>query len=247
MGLLKDAARKLALGYKASSETYIEHLRAQGMVIGDNCYIYTPTKVVIDESRPWMIEMGNNVLITEGVSILTHGYDWGVFKGMTGDVLGSAGIVKIGSNVFIGMKSIILKGVTIGSNVVIGAGSLINKDVPDNCVVAGNPQRIICTISEYYKKRKDAQLHEALDLYESWRRNSPAGKAGKKPPRSIFREFFWLFEDRSSVARGYSDQSFEWTMHLRGSYEKSVQKYLESDPLFSSYEQFLEYLEARCQ
>lgn len=86
-----------------------------------------------------MIEIGDNVSITEGVTILTHGYDWSVFKGMYGDVFGSAEHVKIGDNVFIGINSTILKGVTIGSNVVIGANSLINKDVPDNCVVVGNP------------------------------------------------------------------------------------------------------------
>lgn len=49
------------------------------------------------------------------------------------------GGVSIGDNVFIGMQSTILKGVHIGNNVIIGANSLVNKDVPDNCVVAGNP------------------------------------------------------------------------------------------------------------
>ena len=34
-----------------------------------------------------MIEIGDNVSITEGVTILTHGYDWSVFKGKYGDVL----------------------------------------------------------------------------------------------------------------------------------------------------------------
>lgn len=124
------------------------------------------------------IEIGNNVSITEGVTILTHGYDWSVFKGMYGDVLGSAGHVRIGDNVFIGMNSTILKGVTIGSNVVIGANSLVNKDVPDNCVVVGNPQRVVCDIDSYLEKRRTAQISEAADLYDCWRRNSSEGKRG---------------------------------------------------------------------
>ncbi len=41
------------------------------------------------------------------------------------------------------MRCIILKGVHIGNNVVIGAGSVVTKNVPDNCVVAGNPAKII--------------------------------------------------------------------------------------------------------
>lgn len=125
-----------------------------------------------------MIEIGDNVSITTGVTILTHGYDWSVFKGMYGDVLGSAGRVKIGDNVFIGMNSTILKGVTVGNNVVIGANSLINKDVPDNSVVVGNPQRIVCDIDSYLEKRRMVQLAEAADLYGCWRKNSPEGKRG---------------------------------------------------------------------
>jgi acetyltransferase-like isoleucine patch superfamily enzyme len=51
--------------------------------------------------------------------------------------------VVIGKNVWIGANSVILPGVKIGDNSVIGAGSTIVKDVPANCVVAGNPVKII--------------------------------------------------------------------------------------------------------
>lgn len=43
--------------------------------------------------------------------------------------------------------------VRIGSNVIIGACSLINKDIPDNCVVAGVPARVIKSFGEYLEKR----------------------------------------------------------------------------------------------
>ena len=175
---LKHILKKLILGPKTSSSDYVAYLRSLGMTIGDNTVIYSPNYCVIDQTRPWMIEIGNNVSITTGVTILTHGYDWSVFKGMYGDVLGSAGRVKIGDNVFIGMHSTILKGVTIGDNVVIGANSLINKDVPDNCVVVGNPQRVVCDIDSDLEKRRAAQVSEAADLYDCWRRNSPEGKRG---------------------------------------------------------------------
>lgn len=47
--------------------------------------------------------------------------------------------VKIGQNVFIGMNSIILKGVSIGDGGVVGAGSVVSQDVPERTLVAGNP------------------------------------------------------------------------------------------------------------
>lgn len=49
----------------------------------------------------------------------------------------------IGDNVYIGAGAIIMNPVNIGNNVIIGAGSVVTKDIPDNCVVAGNPARII--------------------------------------------------------------------------------------------------------
>ena len=49
----------------------------------------------------------------------------------------------IGDNVTIGCHACIIGGVSIGNNVTIGAGAVIVKDVPDNAIVVGNPQRII--------------------------------------------------------------------------------------------------------
>ncbi len=49
----------------------------------------------------------------------------------------------IGDNVSLGCNVTILGGIHIGNNVTVGAGSVVVKDVPDNCIVAGNPAKII--------------------------------------------------------------------------------------------------------
>ncbi|NDV78408.1 sugar O-acetyltransferase [Dysgonomonas sp. 511] len=51
--------------------------------------------------------------------------------------------VTIGSNVWIGGGAIVLAGVTIGDGSTVAAGSVVTKDVPPNCLVAGNPAKVI--------------------------------------------------------------------------------------------------------
>lgn len=51
--------------------------------------------------------------------------------------------IVIGDDCFIGMNSIILKGTELGKNVIVGAGSVVHGTFPDNCVIAGNPAKII--------------------------------------------------------------------------------------------------------
>lgn len=51
--------------------------------------------------------------------------------------------VKIGNNVWLGLNTTVLKGVTIGENTFVGAGSLVNKSLPRDVLAAGMPAKII--------------------------------------------------------------------------------------------------------
>ena len=62
---------------------------------------------------------------------------------------GKGGRPRIGNNVSIGANVVIIGGVNIGDNVIVGAGSVVVKDVPSDCIVAGNPARIIRNLDKY--------------------------------------------------------------------------------------------------
>lgn len=51
--------------------------------------------------------------------------------------------INIGNHVWIGLRAIILKGVTIGDGAVIAAGAVVTNNVPANSVVAGVPARVM--------------------------------------------------------------------------------------------------------
>lgn len=92
------------------------------------------------------VTVGNNVLIGGGVCIYdTDFHSVNPNLRNTGNDLryAKAKDVIIEDNVFIGTRSIILKGVTIGENSIIGAGSVVTKNVPKNEIWAGNPAKFI--------------------------------------------------------------------------------------------------------
>ena len=66
--------------------------------------------------------------------------------------------ITIGNHVWIGGSTVVCPGVTIGDNTVIGAGSVVTKDIPANVVAAGNPCRVIRSITDTDKKYWENQL-----------------------------------------------------------------------------------------
>jgi acetyltransferase-like isoleucine patch superfamily enzyme len=55
--------------------------------------------------------------------------------------------IEVGDNVWLGANVIVMKGVTIGENSIIGMNSIVTKDIPTNCIAAGNPCKFIKSLS----------------------------------------------------------------------------------------------------
>lgn len=91
-------------------------------------------KAIIDKTNPRGVRIGDYSYIANGAMILSHDF---INKRHTETI--------IGKNVFIGAYAIILPGVQVGNHAIVAAGSVVTKDVPEYCMVAGNPAKVIKT------------------------------------------------------------------------------------------------------
>lgn len=139
----------------------------------------------------------------------------------------------IGNNVFIGMNTLILRNVKIGDNVIIGASSVVTQNCESGTVYAGNPAKPIMKIEDYIYKRKSLQLEEAKKLAQKYKE-----RMGEIPPKSIFFEYFQLFESAESACK---ESKFFEQMHLCKNYEET-QRYMDSyDREFQTFDDFLDF------
>lgn len=129
----------------------VEVSRRLGVAVGENCRFMG---VPVFGSEPWLIEIGNNCLITAEVQFITHDGSVRVLRRVDSKY---KSIIKFGKIVvedgaFIGRRSVIMPNVKIGRDSIVAACSCVTKDVPPRTVVEGVPARVIATIDEVAEK-----------------------------------------------------------------------------------------------
>lgn len=130
------------LAYSAPLPSWaIKFQKTRGVKIGENCHI--SPYVLIDLLHPELITIEDNVTISSNSMIFAH------INPTANEFLKNHGyprtikpvLIKKGAVISVGC--IIIAGVTIGENSIVGAGSVVSQDVPDYCVVVGNPARVV--------------------------------------------------------------------------------------------------------
>lgn len=235
--LVKKLRKRFLFSYRQDAQAYARRLNKLGARIDEGVAMSVPESVRLDETTPWMLEIGKNVYIAEGVRILTHDASWLVLKGRDGEVRGHIGPVKIGNNVFLGMNSTVLCNVTICDDVIIGAHAVVGSSIRKPGVYAGNPAKFVMSLEQMQALRESRQVREAYTIAKNYYE-----RFGKKPPREIMGEYFWLFEKRSMENL---PQAFLSQMSHCGNFEQSKRAFLESSPDFDGYDEFWSWCERR--
>ena len=211
---------------KRSSRGYVQWLRNEGIKVGKRVEIKKPWTVSIDTTRPSLVTIGNNVRINKGFCLHTHDYAGMVLIDVYKEFIASSGRVTIGDNVYFGWYCTVMKGVTIGDNCIIGGHSLVLKDIPSNSVAVGSPAKVICSLDDYYHRRKTASVEEAKDYARSIQE-----RFGRRPVLADFWEEFPLFLKKDELP-----PDIPVKFQMGPAYEHYRQHHV---PAYTSFEKFL--------
>ena len=149
----RDFFQKIELAKLRREDEYewnIQYAKSLGVKVGDNCRIYGD---IFYSTEPYLIEIGDNTLISGSVSFITHDGAVFSFNDGKGDILGNFGRIKIGKNCFISFGATIMPDVEIGDNCLVAAKSLVTNSFPANSMIIGNPAKVVSSI-EFYKRYK---------------------------------------------------------------------------------------------
>ncbi len=144
--------------------------------------------------------------------------------------------MEIGSNIYFGTNVIVLKGVTIGDNCIIGAGSIVAKDIPANSVATGSSCRVVCSIDEYYEKRKQKALAEAVEYVKAIRE-----RYGRDPYPYEMSEEFIYFVNKNNAAK-YEAMGVPIKFQLAKVYDDWMENHKAP---FADFEDFLRYVDSQ--
>lgn len=233
--MIKDIFNRLYNNLKhfivtSSNKQYCRYLRKQGVRISGGVIFRYPHRTTIDLTRPCLISIGKNVDINDNFTIMTHDFSTFVFRNLYHDFIPSSGKVTIGNNIYIGRDVTILKGVTIGDNCIIGLGSIVTKDIPANSVVCGVPAKVVCSIEDYYCKRKEKSIKESMEYCKVL-----TEYLGRIPTQTDFTEEWALFFRKEDFDK-YSEMHdvIDWRLK-----EHQVEFWKKHKPIFNGFDDFL--------
>ena len=136
----------LLLNNKTFRNIFYYRLRNKKIFLAKILQVFYPPLKSIEISG----EIDSGLIVYHGYSTIIHatkiGKNFSTYQNVTigrGKNINGRYTPIIGDNVTVYTGSVVVGGITIGDNVTIGAGSIVIKDIPSNCVVAGNPAKVV--------------------------------------------------------------------------------------------------------
>lgn len=231
MNLIRKVINKiLSIYYRSSGERLLSYYKCGGVKIGEGTQIFEPKNILVDTSRPELIEIGKHVFLHGGTTILTHDWASWCFVESDYEFYPSHAKVKIGDNVWLGRNVTICKGVTIGNNCIIGIGSVVTKDIPANSIAVGVPAKVVGSYADYMKRRSSKYVDEAIEYAEA------IIESGREPQIDDFHDDYPCFVD----GENYCDYNYPYDVIFSPSQFEEWKKL--HHKVFNGFDDFISFV-----
>lgn len=221
--------------YKSNSKRLLAYYRNGGVKIGKGTVIFNPKDILIDDSRPELLEIGKHVFLHAGTTILTHDWASWCFVDTYAEFYPSHSKVIIGDNVWLGRDVTICKGVTIGDNCIIGTKSVVTKSIPSNSIAVGIPAKVIGSYEDYMNKRSMKYVEEAVEYAQS------IIDSGREPCIDDFKDDYPCFVD----GENYKDYDYPYSVIFNK--EQFEQWKKNHKKTFDGFDDFIKYVKSKEQ
>lgn len=125
-------------------------------------------------------------------------------------------------------------GSNIGANSIIGAGAVVSGSWPEDSVIAGNPAKLVCSLSEFASKRQERELESAVAYASAYKKRNGCWPSVNQMSNA----FAWLYLPHSEETL----HKYAGLFKLNGVDPDVLKKaFLASKPKFDSYQDFLDY------
>lgn len=130
--MLKSAGKGLRVGRCANIAS------GARISVGNNCGLAERLQIIGD------VTIGDDLMLGPQVVMISYNHEYSdCTVPMRTQGASASRPITIGDDVWIGMRAVIMPGVTIGSHAIVAGGSIVTKDVPEWAIVGGNPAKII--------------------------------------------------------------------------------------------------------
>jgi acetyltransferase-like isoleucine patch superfamily enzyme len=114
----QDSTVKIGSNLTTTSTAIVSAVEGVTVSFGDDCMLASENQFRADDGHP-------------------------IFDVFTGKRVNLSTSIRVGSHVWIGARAVLLAGAEIGDGSVIGFGSIVTKKIPNNCIAAGSPARVV--------------------------------------------------------------------------------------------------------
>lgn len=186
---------RIELGGNTGYAAFTAFIRVgQDSTISTGQNVTTTSRVTMSASEGASIRVGNDVMIAAGIELRTDDAH-PIFDVRTGKRVNPAKDISVGNHVWLGNKAMLMGGASVGNGSVIGLSAFVKGEIPNNCVAAGAPAKVLrkniawerphLTLSKPFYKPDESAVKKSEDYWNDTENIEAQITMAPKPRRGV--------------------------------------------------------------